>query len=102
VLGGRAALRSSAPTADLLGALRRHSIPARLSRDAGRYLCNYAYWRALEHARHGRPLIQFVHIPAVRSGPRRRTSRTRHSLSFGPLVAAAEALLVALIAATRR
>ena len=38
---------------------------ARLSRDAGRYLCNYVYWRALEQVRGSRPLVQFVHIPPV-------------------------------------
>ena len=48
VPGGQAVLRGVAPFADLLGALRRIPIPARVSRDAGRYLCNYAYWRALE------------------------------------------------------
>ena len=29
----------------------RARVPTRLSRDAGRYLCNYVYWRALERRR---------------------------------------------------
>jgi pyroglutamyl-peptidase len=98
---GPAALRTATPFAALLGAVRASAFPARLSRDAGRYLCNYAYWRALERARGGRPLIQFIHIPPVRFSPRRQRTE-RDSLSFPPLVAAAEALLIALIAASRR
>jgi pyroglutamyl-peptidase len=89
---GPAALCGNAPSADLLGAVRASGFPVRLSRDAGRYLCNYAYWQALERARSGRPLVQFVHIPPV----------FPEQPSFGALVAAAEALLIALVAASRR
>jgi len=98
--GGVAALRGAAPFARLLGALRGRRIPARLSRDAGRYLCNYAYWRALESAGGRRPLVQFVHIPEVALAPRRRGARPLPA--FSSLVAAGEALLVALLAASRR
>ncbi len=97
----RQSRRGNAPFARLLGAVRPVGIPARLSRDAGRYLCNYAYWRALERRRDGGPLIQFIHIPPVRLNSRRRRSK-RPSLSLPPLVAAAEALLIALLAASRR
>jgi len=100
--GEQAGLRGSAPFNALLDAVRARRFPARLSRDAGRYLCNYAYWRALESARAGHPLIQFVHIPPIRLGPRPQQRRGRRSPSFRSLVAAAEALLVALIAASRR
>lgn len=101
VPGGPATLRAATPFADLLGAVRPSGFPARLSHDAGRYLCNYAYWRALERAHGGRPLVQFIHIPSISFDPRRKRSQ-RRSLSFRPLVAAAEALLMALIAASRR
>jgi pyroglutamyl-peptidase len=94
------ALNARAPFVYLLGAVRARRLPARLSRDPGRYLCNYAYWRALEHVGKDRPLVQFVHIPAVRTAPRRRSGR--RLLSLPQLVTAAEALLVALIAASRR
>jgi pyroglutamyl-peptidase len=93
--------RGNAPFTRLLAAVRPTQVPARLSRDAGRYLCNYAYWRALKQTRDGGPLVQFVHIPPVRLTPRRRHSK-RPSLSPPPLVAAAEALLIALLAASRR
>ena len=91
--------RGDAPFARLLGAAKSVGIPARLSRDAGRYLCNYVYWQALEKTRHGGPLIQFIHIPPVRLNPQRRRSQ-RRSLSLAPLVAASEALLIALVAAS--
>jgi pyroglutamyl-peptidase len=100
-MGGPSARRGRAPFAHLLGAARRAGVPARLSRDAGRYLCNYAYWRVLEHGAGGRPLVQFVHIPAVTLTPQRRARRSRR-LSLTKLVGAAEALLIALIAASRR
>lgn len=49
--------------------LRRTGLPVRLSRDAGRYLCNAAYYRAL-----AAPCpVLFLHIPKPpRIGPRRR------------------------------
>jgi pyroglutamyl-peptidase len=102
VLGGEAALRGGAPFADLLGAMRGRRIPTRLSRDAGRYLCNYAYWRALERARCGRPLVQFIHIPSIKLKPRPRRRTGLRAPSFAALVAAGEALLIALMAASRR
>ena len=97
----RQSRRGNAPFARLLGAAKSAGIPARLSRDAGRYLCNYAYWRALERRRDGKPIVQFIHIPPVRLNPQRRPAK-RPSLSLPPLVAAAEALLIALLAASRR
>lgn len=95
------AVRGAAPFFALVGALRRACVPVRLSHDAGRYLCNYAYWRALEHARGrgGRPLVQFIHIPPVRCGPQRRGLRR---ISFPVLLAASESALITLIAASRR
>jgi pyroglutamyl-peptidase len=100
--GGPAALQGGAPFARLLGAMRASKLPARLSRDAGRYLCNYAYWRALQRARDGRPLVQFVHIPAVARGPRPQRRAPHRPPTLPQLVRAAEALLVALVAASRR
>jgi len=95
-----AAFKGNAPFARLLGATRASAVPSRLSRDAGRYLCNYAFWRGLEHAHNGRPLVQFVHIPpACKSLPRRQAKSGASSPAR--LLAAAEALLIALIAASR-
>lgn len=69
----RSALRSPLPAGKLLLVLRRHGLPARLSRDAGRYLCNAAYFRALEI---GLPAI-FVHIPPTPAPDRPRRGPAR-------------------------
>jgi len=100
--GGPGALKGGAQFALLLGALRTSGLPARLSRDAGRYLCNYAYWRTLQHTSGGRPLVQFVHIPAIAFTPRPRRRSRHRSPTLPQLVGAAEALLIALVAAARR
>jgi pyroglutamyl-peptidase len=97
-LHGPAALTGNAPFARLASAAGPR---ARLSRDAGNYLCNYIFWRALEQVRGTRPLVQFVHIPPVdgQPRPRRRSSRPP---TLGQLLKSAEALLIALIATSRR
>jgi pyroglutamyl-peptidase len=97
-LRGPAALTGNAPFARLAGAA---GAQARLSRDAGNYLCNYLYWRALEQARGTRPLVQFVHVPPIsaKPGPRRRANRPP---TLAQLLRPAEALLIALVAASRR
>ena len=100
IVRGGHARPGKAPFVNLLGVLSGSAIPTRLSRDAGRYLCNYSYWRALERAGNGQQLVQFVHIPRVRFEPRRQ--RQSGSVAFRPLVTATEKLLVALIAAKRR
>jgi pyroglutamyl-peptidase len=97
----RSALTGTAPFATLLSALRRSPVPPRLSRDAGRYVCNYAYWRALESAQQNRPLVLFVHIPQIRPVPRPVRSGRRMP-SLRSLVAAGEMLLIAVVAARRR
>jgi pyroglutamyl-peptidase len=92
-----------APFHRLRSASRASNVPVRLSRDAGRYLCNYVYWRALERAPDGAPLVQFVHIPALarQARPLHRGNKKRHAPSFSQVVAAAENLLVALAAARK-
>jgi pyroglutamyl-peptidase len=101
-LGEPAALTGHAPFVGLVSAVRARKVPARLSRDAGRYLCNYIYWRALERALNGRPLVQFVHIPGVSLTPQRKRRGRRRLLSFADVVRAGESLLIALAAANRR
>ena len=94
------ALRGRAPFVRLLAASRARRAPSRLSRDAGRYLCNYVYWRALAASRSGTPLVQFVHIPWVPI-VRRRPGRKRR-MTHAMLLRAGEAILLALLAACRR
>ena len=95
---GEPTLAGRAPMSRLLRAARTTRVPARMSRDAGRYLCNYVYWRALEASRSG-TLAQFIHIPPVanRSHPKGRRRRISHAA----LVRAGEAILLALLAAQR-
>ena len=76
-------------------------MPTRLSRDAGRYLCNYVYWRALEASRSGTPLAQFIHIPWVPLVKRRRRPEAS-AMTHAALARAGEAILLALLAAQRR
>jgi len=73
---GRLALRT--PARRLLAGARAARVPAALSRDAGRYLCNYLCWRATEAAQEngGPKLAAFVHVPLVRRA-RLPVSRTR-------------------------
>ena len=95
---GPSARTGNAPFASLAGAAGRQ---ARLSHDAGRYLCNYVYWRALEQVRGTRPLVQFVHIPLVGTKPRPRR-RSKKPPTLAQLLNAAEMILIALVAASRR
>ena len=96
--GGPSARALPAPTRHLLTTLRHARVPAALSRDAGRYLCNYLIWRAAEAAAkpHGPRLAAFVHVPNIRRGPRRRAGKPR--LSLDDLVRAGTGLMVALAA----
>jgi pyroglutamyl-peptidase len=96
-LGGPATLTGNAPFARLAGAAG-----TRLSRDAGSYLCNYVYWRALEQVRGTRPLVQFVHIPPVRTTPQPRRRSRKSPPTLAQLLKLAEAVLIALMAASRR
>lgn len=92
-------LMGRAPHRALLAVAREKRVPAQLSHSAGRYLCNYAYWRALELARGGAPLVQFIHVPTVRRVPLRPGRRRR--LTDADLLRAGEAILLALLHAAR-
>jgi pyroglutamyl-peptidase len=96
---GKAAQRGAAPFTRLIAAGRSARAPTRLSRDAGRYLCNYVYWRALEASRSGTTLAQFIHIPPL---PKvKRPPWRRRRVSQAVLARAGEAILLALVAAHR-
>jgi pyroglutamyl-peptidase len=107
-LGPGPAHRSSAVAAPpVLDRLRRHRLPCRVSRDAGRYLCNAVYFAALAE-----PVpVLFLHIPKPPpkrplkkppEWPRRRPARsTRHGW-HERLAAAFADIGVDLLAASRR
>ena len=94
--GGPSALAFGPHCGRLLAAVRRTVSAGALSRDAGRYLCNYLCWRALEAAAKPRgPLVAFVHVPLVRQG-------TRERLTLDDLARAGGALLLAMVSEARR
>ena len=85
----------------LIAAARRGGVPARLSRDAGRYVCNASLFACLDKTRlKRRPLVTFIHIP----WPRARDIRPRNGKqpSAMALFRAGEAILRALVAEARR
>jgi pyroglutamyl-peptidase len=86
-----------APAWRLVLAARGAGVPTALSHDAGRYLCNYLCWRAVEAARGGRPrLVAFIHVPSVR---RASLHSNRSALTFDDLIQAGEAILRTALAA---
>jgi pyroglutamyl-peptidase len=100
--GQPAALLLPAPGRHLLAAVRGTGVTAALSRDAGRYLCNYLCWRASEAAvRKGGPrLAAFVHVPNIARVARRPAKR--RPLNLDDLTRAGAAIMVAVAAASRR
>ncbi|MDQ0469688.1 pyroglutamyl-peptidase I family protein [Labrys wisconsinensis] len=65
--GGPAERRSRADLAAVLAAVRTSGTPARLSKDAGTYLCNAALWTALAETDERTPVL-FIHVPTLRPG----------------------------------
>jgi pyroglutamyl-peptidase len=104
IAGASNALTFGPHTARLLRAARQTGIDARLSRDAGSYLCNYLSWRGIEASgRDNGPLLAaFVHIPLVPRGSPSRLARHAHRITLDELVDAGEAMLIDVIAETRR
>jgi pyrrolidone-carboxylate peptidase len=75
-------------------------VPVRLSCDAGRYLCNYTYRRALE-LEPALPSVVFVHVPKVRRSPVIRRRGRQRAATVADLVRAGEAILLGLVAGVR-
>ncbi|MEX0841269.1 MAG: pyroglutamyl-peptidase I [Xanthobacteraceae bacterium] len=103
VPGGPHALHFDAPANRLVLAARAAGLPARLSHDAGRYLCNYLSWRAIEAATQpaGPRLAAFVHVPRPIIKPARRGARRRPLMGMADMVRGGEAILLAAVAAAR-
>ena len=99
--GGPTALPFRAPAARLALASRKAGVRTVTSRDAGRYLCNYLCWRAIERTAQpsGPKLAVFVHVPRLWQGSR-RPGRKR-PWRMAELVRGGEAILRALVAASR-
>jgi pyroglutamyl-peptidase len=91
-------------TALLREAAQATGVTTRLSRDAGRYLCNYISWQAIAASRRGggRLLTAFVHVPTVAHPPASRPSPSPSRVSFENLVDAGEALLLTMVKLARQ
>ena len=98
VAGAAAATRGRAEFSRLLAAARAMRVKTLLSRDAGDYLCNYVYWRALEAAASpgGPRRAVFVHVPRVSPNARRRVPARRPRFTFAQFLRVGEAILAAL------
>jgi pyroglutamyl-peptidase len=95
-IAGERVLEATLPPAILLGALRREGYPARISRDAGRYLCNALFYWSLADAGAGGPLVSFIHMPAFGAEVLPRLTQREAIAGAQVLVrAAAQAVLIA-------
>lgn len=109
IAGGVHRIPLRAPARRLLQAAKSAGVRARISNDAGSYLCNASFYRALygTHALPKPPLVVFVHIPMPRTNrpPRKPRKRLRHPLpplpTFNALLRSAAAILAASISAAR-
>ncbi|MBS0243038.1 MAG: pyroglutamyl-peptidase I, partial [Proteobacteria bacterium] len=83
--GGPEHLASTLPSSHIVERLRRRGLPARISRDAGGYLCNALLYRSLERARAtGLPArTGFVHLPTALVSERMPALEPRHGLPLG-------------------
>jgi pyroglutamyl-peptidase len=99
--GGPPALPMPTQTRRLFAVARNARIPVLVSRDAGRYLCNYLCWRATEAtAQNGPRFAAFVHVPLTSRTVRR--SKKHGVLTLDELFRAAEQFLVVLATAAQR
>ncbi len=100
IAAGQAGPRAMpAPAQRLLAAVRRSRLPAKLSADAGQYLCNYLCWQAVA-ARKGPRIAAFVHVPLTSRKPLRPGKKRRFTLA--DLTQAGARLLGEIAAAARR
>ena len=103
--GGPGALTTRVPALEIVAALRRQGLAGALSHNAGDYICNASFYRALALA--NVPCVGFIHIPPprrrlpLRRGcphPYHRDQRPR----LDDMVSAAEIALIVIARAARR
>jgi pyroglutamyl-peptidase len=87
-----------APFTRLLAAARATRVATGMSRDAGAYLCNYVYWRALEAAAapEGPRIAVFIHVPRVGPKFRPRKRVKQRQFTFDELVRVGRAIVAAV------
>jgi pyroglutamyl-peptidase len=95
-ISGERMLEATLPPAILVRALRREGLPAQISKDPGRYLCNALFYWTLADAREGGPLVSFIHMPAFGADVSPRLTQKEALAGAQVLVrAAAKAVLLA-------
>ena len=99
IVDGADAMLFGPHTANLLRAARATGIDARLSRDAGAYLCNYLSWRAIEATRKpgGPALASFIHVPLIA-----RSGAAPSGITLEQLIDAGEAMLMEMVKLARQ
>ena len=104
ITGSADALLFGPHTAKLLRAARATGIDARISRDAGSYLCNYLSWRAIEATGRDRGpnLAAFVHVPPLSRDGTPQRKGAAHRITLDELVDAGEAMLAEMVRLTRQ
>ncbi|WP_076862359.1 pyroglutamyl-peptidase I [Bradyrhizobium mercantei] len=102
IAGGADAQMFGPHSEKLLRAALATGIDARLSRDAGSYLCNYLSWRAIEAVNrdNGLHLAQFVHVPPLAHDGMAAPGKS--SITLEALVDAGEAMLLEFVKLTRQ
>ncbi len=103
IAGGDDAMMFGPHTDRLLRAALASGIDARLSRNAGSYLCNYLSWRAIEATRRdgGPRLAAFVHVPLFPRGAAQQRDAA-FAIAFEDMVDAGEAMLMEMVKLTRQ
>jgi pyroglutamyl-peptidase len=104
IAGGADAMMFGPHTAQLFRAARGTGLDARVSRDAGSYLCNYLSWRAIEATcgDGGPRLAAFVHVPPLARGAESRRKNAAHRVTLEELVDAGEAMLLEMVRLARQ
>jgi pyroglutamyl-peptidase len=100
---GPSSVRGRAPFARLLAAARSTGTATALSRNAGSYVCNYCYWRAVDRAILPElpKVIVFVHVPKPRSRARPASRSGRRPPDLAHLIKVGEAVLAVVVAGLR-
>ena len=104
VPGGPRAIWFGVPAARLAVAARKARIQTVISRDAGRYLCNYLSWRAIEATARpaGPSFAAFIHVPKLWQATVRRSAQGAGAWRMRDLLRGGQAILLAAAAETRR
>lgn len=99
--GKPAAVPMALPSQAILQAVRKAGVRARISTDAGQYLCNYLCWHATAAAtgKNGPGLAGFIHVPLVAAKPLRKSGSKK--LTLDGLVRAGTAALRAAAATVK-